>query len=108
MEFKKEWDEWDFVEARIVIRKFLKSRKFDTNRGKDTLKSVYKFQQIDRIIGLAYTSSSAITAMYICSVILFLDEEHKYQIRGFALDKDDWCFYALCEDKNENTFYIMI
>jgi hypothetical protein len=107
VELKKDWNEADFAASAKVIRRFLKSRKFDTNEKNDAFRSISTFKQIDEIIGLAYTSSSAITALYVCSVELYLDADHKYKIRGFVIGTDGY-FYAFCEDENDNELYLMI
>lgn len=108
MELKKDWNDADFAESKKAIRRFLKSRKFETNEENDAFRFINTFKQIDKIVGLAYTSSSAITAMYVCSLSLFFDAERKYQIKGFALGVNGY-FYALCENyKDEDFLYVMI
>ena len=108
VQLKKDWNEADFASSYKTIRRFLKSRVFDTNEENDAFRFVSNFKQIDNIIGTAYTSSGVTTAMWVCNVMLYLDAEHKYQITGFALGLSGY-FYALCEKiDDENLFYVAI
>ena len=107
MKLKKEWNDDDFKNFKKVAKKFFLSRFFDTNNENNALRYCRSFKQIDNILGFAYTSTSSVTAMYICGITAYLDAEHKCNIRGIVLGEDGK-FYAFCEDEKENEFFVMI
>lgn len=52
-------------------------------------------------LGLAYTSTSAFAALWVCNMEQPMPKNEKFHIRGFALNTDNQVV-AYCEDKEEN------
>ena len=70
----------------------------------------YFFESISNLgvrLGLAYTSSSAFAALWVCHKAPYFDKQNHFKIRGFALDKmENLVIY--CEDINENELFVTI
>lgn len=107
MELLKEWDENQTECVRELVAAYLSIRPYNIKDKKDVSFFLKDYNAIDNILGFAYTSSGRCAGLWICNTLLYMDSENKLIVRGFVLDA---CahVYALCEDKNENTFYIMI
>lgn len=107
MELKKDWSESDFAKMEKHIVSFLSSRRFETNFSTDAFRYKKSYEQINPICGLAYTSTSAITALWVCNVELYFDIEHNITILGFALSIDGNAI-AVIEDNLSNIYLIEI
>lgn len=60
------------------------------------------FDYLDNYLGLAFTSSSAFAALWVCNVHYPLHQNPNYIIRGFALnDKNEVIIYCLDDEENE-------
>lgn len=94
----KEWNEIQTKKVKSAIVEFMRRREGNVR---------YNYDGIDQLLGLAYTSSSSCAGLWICNIAFYMDAERKLSIRGFVLDVSGWV-YALCEDKDENQYYIKI
>lgn len=101
---KKEWANHEYNYALLKIKSWLNSRRFETRDG--VLGHVC-VRDMDKILGLPYTSSGRAAGLFITNTILWLDKEHKYNVYGFEMDEDD-TVYAVCHDVNENELLIPI
>lgn len=75
----------------------------------DAISSYYQtpINEISEILGLAFTSSSAFAALWICSKYNYFKRNPNYHIRGFALSKDEKVV-IYCEDYNGNEAYFLM
>lgn len=105
--FKKEWTEADFRKADRRITAHFKKHLFafqPTHAAKKEQFIVRKFADIDNILGLAYTSSSAYAALWVCnSGYLWATDQHRFI--GFAMTEAG-DIYGIADDDNENSIYI--
>jgi len=111
IKFIKEWKNFDELNKKMQkkIFKFFSTGNYMYQLKHDEPKKKFKpysFTQIDNILGLAYTSTGAFAALWICNgVNLFADNERKFY--GFAIDTKN-NFYALAEDENEKNELIIL
>ena len=94
-QFLTEWSERQLkaVEKKILV--FIKSRWFETMHGgenKDPFIGCRTFEDIDNILGLAYTSSSSFAGLWACNTHLYLDAARDWYLNGFAMDKNGFVF----------------
>ena len=92
--FLNEWSAWQFRDVEKAITKFINSRYWETHHSPDAspfiIKQATRFNQIADILGLAYTSSSSFAGYWACNTQLFLDNDHKFSLDGFALDTNSF------------------
>lgn len=63
------------------------------------------FNQIDMIMGLAYTSSSSYAGYWVCNTEVYNDKYPGFNYIGFALSQDGKA-YGILWDKDENEIII--
>jgi hypothetical protein len=102
--FKQDWTEQDFRTVKNAIRRHLIGKELDTHKGKFI---AHTFEQLDNILGLAYTSSSSYAMYGICNVHLKHPFYPEYRYFCFALATDGTP-YAELWDKDENELYIKL
>jgi hypothetical protein len=102
--FKQEWTEQDFRTVKNAIKRHLLCKELDTHKGKAM---AYTFEQLDNILGLAYTSSSAYAMYGICNVNLKHPFYPEYRYFCFALSVEGEVFAELW-DKDEKELYIKL
>ena len=104
----KEIPESDMGMLEERIYNFLSSRVFTTHKSHgDALGYCSTFDGYDKKLGFAYTSSGIYAGLWICNDRLWLDCEEKIEIRGFAMTSSH-LVVAVCEDEDEDLFYIYI
>ena len=96
--FLAEWTPANFSGMDLAIAKHFKHGVFNTHRGTHFLIGA-GIRAIDRLLGLAYTSSSSFAMYSICNVELKYDEQFNYI--GFGISGDSK-YYAILWDKDEN------
>lgn len=102
--FLKEWEQYE-KQSNAMERKILRffmGGKYMYQTSHNELRKPFKpytFEQIDNILGLAYTSTGAFAGWWICNGLnLWADDTRRFY--GFAIGEDG-DFYALAEDENE-------
>lgn len=122
----KEWSEQQTNEAEKIIFEWLRSTEFWTlSRGAEKETKTFRSRvwgKCDEILGLAYTSSSSLTALYINNVTLhapveacaldLMDALHwaefppVYTVRAFAYDGVSvWALVENSDDERDYYFY---
>lgn len=103
---RKEWTEIELQHVLHTIRIWINTRGFETlHHGK--LKHIGTVGELDKILGLPYTSSGRAACVSICNTELYLDNERKYTVKSFEMD-DYGIIHAVCFDKDENELLIPI
>jgi hypothetical protein len=103
---RKEWTEIELQHVLHTVRIWINTRKFETlHHGK--LKHIGTVAELDKILGLPYTSSGRAACVGICNTELYLDNDRKYTINSFEMDYYG-IIYAVCFDKDENELLIPI
>ena len=98
--YLKNWTPADHTRANKAIRKYLLSRRFDSNKDTNVFCFVRTFKQLDQIAGFAYTSSGFCAGLFVCNIRLFVDVAQTYHIYGFILSDSN--VFALCYDNEES------
>lgn len=102
--FLKSWDEKQFKTMRGAIANHFSGDRLLTLRGNYPLIK-WSFDGIDRILGLAYTSSSSYAGFWVCNTEAYNPKYPGYKYVGFALNKDNKAFGILW-DEEENEIII--
>ena len=102
---KKEWSKIELKFVLFQVNKWLNSRKFESYHG--DVKFFTSVEQMDKVLGLAYTSSGRAACVSICNTELYLDARCRYIVRSFEMN-EDCIVFAVCWDKNENELLIPI
>lgn len=109
-EFKSEWTPKEVKFAERKIAKFFLSHTFKaitTAQPQGANFLPVNYLDLDNQLGLAYTSTSAYAALWICNAITLMADETRHFI-GFAINATGHVV-AICEDQNEkNTVYIQL
>lgn len=91
------------LEAKILAH-FKQNARFDKD---DKMILSGSFEQINKNIGLAYTSSSSYAALWVCNNEVYLDTAKKYHYIGFTFDLKGWAVAVLWDnEENEIVIYI--
>lgn len=99
----------EIKELEKAIRRFLKSRKFQSNYHPHQFNNVTTFEQIDSICGFTHTFSGRYAGLFICNIDLYLDIDCKWKISGFGMDEKGNCFADIYNSENNfQTFYMHI
>jgi hypothetical protein len=81
---------------------------FDTYNGSVVKPLLIRnFEQLDTILGLAYTSTGMFAGYSICNVEIYLDANRLFAIHHIAMDKYKH-IYAVCSDIEEREIIINI
>lgn len=103
---RKEWTEIELQHVLHTVRIWINTRGFETlHHGK--LKHIGTVDELDKILGLPYTSSGRAACVSICNTELYLDNDRKYTVNSFEMDYYG-IIYAVCFDKDENELLIPI
>ena len=110
---KKEWTDQETEKVEKSIREWLSNLTFSarTRRGINStecfLPPLKTEEQMNNLLGLAYTSSSEYAGLWVCNVELIVKYDgERYFVQGFAMDTNN--IYAVCHDEKENDYYIII
>lgn len=106
--FIKEWTPEQFKAMNKAIAQHLNSRvflRYSDGAGMHTTRIYKSFNQIDNILGLAYTSSGIWACYGVCNVQAWFDMDNVYQYSYFTIGE---CgrYYAVLQDINENELVI--
>ena len=106
--YLKEWNETQMKIAEKSIRRFLTSRKFDTNKQTNAFACRNTFKQLDDVVGFVYTLIGR-WAGYgsCCNEHIYLDVDKRYYIYEFIMDEKGYV-YAYCLDYDSNELVVMI
>lgn len=114
LNLKKEWTDQETEKVEKSIREWLSNLTFSARirRGINSteyfLPPLKTEEQMNNLLGLAYTSSSEYAGLWVCNVELIVKHDGKrYFVQGFAMDNYG-NIYAVCHDKKENDNYITI
>jgi hypothetical protein len=109
-DFLTQWEPYDVLSKKVerAIFRRLARGIYDFQPSHDPKnKQAFKpitFNQIDNILGLAYTSTSSFAALWVCnSGYLWADKDHHFI--GFAINTDGEVI-GIADDKDENSIYI--
>lgn len=100
--------EWTSDEYRCVlgsIKRWLNSRFFCTKDG--ILFGVRTNKEMERLLGLPYTSSGRAACVGVTNTLLYLDYDMQYHVYSFEMDEDG-VIVAVCHDNEENELLIPI
>lgn len=103
---KKQWTESELLMVQGIVRRWINSRKSVTRKN-GLLPKGMTYRQIERCLGLAYTSSGAYAGLWICNDELYLDEGRVFAVHGFCMD-DYGVVYAVCLDRDENDIFVPV
>lgn len=110
--FLKEWQPYDKLKKdaeRAILRHFIKNAyQWQPTHDKGSIKPFkpVTFNQIDNLLGLAYTSTSDYAALWVCNGgYLWADNKHSFI--GFAINEQGQIF-GIADDKDENSIYIAL
>lgn len=110
--FLKEWKSYEKLNEQVetaILRHFMrKPYNFQPTHDKTDLKPFrpVAFNQIDELLGLAYTSSSDFAGLWVCnSGYLLADSAHHFI--GFAINELNQVV-GIADDENENSIYIIL
>jgi hypothetical protein len=111
-EFLQEWQPFDLLYKKVkgkILSHFLNNHyKFQSTNDERSKKQfrVYSFSQIDDILGLAYTSTSAYAGLWVCNAgYLWANDTHTFT--GFAINTDGQVI-GIADDKDENEIFIVL
>lgn len=103
--FLKEWSPKQMTHVQKSVRRFIVSRYWETHHSPAADPFIIggnnSFDGIDKVLGLAYTSSSAYAGLWPCNTELYLDNAHKFSLTGFVLDSNGFV-HAIWSDRAEN------
>lgn len=106
---KKEWTEIELQHVLHTVRIWINTRGFETlHHGK--LKHIGTVDELDKILGLPYTSSGRAATIGICNTLLYLDKEKHFIVSCFEMDECGKIF-AVCVgrgDGEENEIFVPI
>lgn len=110
--FLNEWKPFDELNRKVerAILKFFQNNTFKfqathNEKDKNNFRPV-SFSQVNNLLGLAYTSTSAFAALWVCnSGYLFADKTHYFDC--FAI-RDNGIIVARATDEEENNIYFHI
>lgn len=95
-----EWNADQFKTVKKAILSYFKSRKFETLHNVN-LSNIRTFNDLDNILGMAYTSTSSFAMYSICNTEVYFDDNAIYNIICFGLSTDG-LVYCLLYDLNES------
>lgn len=98
--FIKEWSEKQQKKVNKAICRHFAAQNFVKFYGKS-------FEQIERYLGLPYTSSSSYAGLWVCNVCEYYKGSSEYYYRAFAI-AEDGNIYAILTNDDENEIYIKI
>jgi hypothetical protein len=103
-DFKKEWDEVDFINVNKAIVRHFGNKTFRTHH-RPTRFFKRSFAFIDRVIGFAYTSTGVYACYGICNDAIYSNQFPglKYE---FIIVGVDGVVYAELWDENENATHV--
>lgn len=105
--FLKEWSIDQFIIVEKAISKHFVSTGINVTNTKTrhlipNLRDLkQRFENIDNVLGLAYTSSSSYAGYWVCNVEAQNDKYPGYHYTGFAMGAGNKV-YAVLDDKDEN------
>lgn len=100
--FLNEWNESQFKDIEKAIIKHF--HRYSTNEG---IKYARTWEELDKVLGLAYTSSSSYAMYSICNGIYVHSKHVGFNYTCFAIGEDGK-FYAILDDKEENEKIILL
>lgn len=103
---KKEWTDNETKQVMLTIKKWINSRKFVTKHD-GLLGHIRTIQELDNILGMAYTSSGRAACLGVCNTYLYLDDEREYHVYCFEMN-DYGVVYAVCHNDNCDELMIPI
>lgn len=110
--FIKEWQPFDKLYKKVkraMVIHFMDNKYQFQSTHEETSKKPFKpytFSQIDNILGLAYTSTSAYAGLWVCNAgYLWFDDTHYFT--GFAINELNQVI-AIAQDFEENEIYIIL
>ena len=108
VKFIKEWTPEQFKAMdKAILKHFANAYlRYSTGAGEER-RPIWKFSQLDNILGLAYTSSGVWACYGICNVSAWFDEDNIYKYDYFTIGEDGK-FYAVLTDNNENELVIKL
>ena len=107
--FKKEWTDKEYKIVEKAILKLFKGTLLTQagSRADVITHYVTNYNELDNILGLAYTSSGMYAVLGICNTNVFLDLDQKYKYEMFCIS-DQGIICAELWDEDENEIYIKI
>lgn len=113
MKFTKDFNPIQFKEIEGKIKGFFKSNKFQYNtnhKGNDLKPLKGSFNELDSVLGFAYTSSGIFAGYWACNGVNVFSELLPIgfnSLTGFTYALDG-VLYAIFENENEESFLIKI
>lgn len=96
--FLKEWNEANFKGMKQALKSFFLFKGMNT---KDGFKTCFTYNDLENLLGLPYTSSSAYAGEWITNTELYSNDFPGFHYIGFAISKSGkYC--AILWDKDEN------
>jgi hypothetical protein len=107
--FLLEWSREQFTIVQTAISKHFLGDGIITETTRHLIPKLRSYNSIfdciDRVLGLAYTSSSSYAGYWVCNVTAINPKYLGYHYTGFALSSDNKA-YAILWDKEENEIII--
>lgn len=104
VQFIKEWTNQNFEDIQNAIALYFSNTTLRTHTGNENIKNI-DFDGIDRILGLAYTSTGAFASYSVCNTEAI--HSSKWIFNCFAIGEDGY-YYAVLNDFEEKEFIINI
>lgn len=106
-QFKQDWDKKDLKRAEKAIHDYFSfhTHKYISGGESHKLGSMFSYDSMACILGLAYTSSSSYAGLWICNVTLEANE--RYNFIGFAINANN-DVVGICQNEKEEELFIQL
>ncbi len=98
--FLKEWTPEQFRLMRVTIANHF-ANKYFSGRNMDFQPQVRRFQELDAIMGLAFTSSSSYAGYWVCNDEIVTSKYAGYKYIGFAMNNENKGFAILWDNEEK-------
>lgn len=106
--FLNEWTPTQFTAMQRAILNHFKGKTIQTHREPVYFPNIgLRFNNIDNVLGLAYTSTGIWACYGVCNTSPYFDLHNIYQYSYFVMDQKGKC-YAILQDKDENELIISL